>query len=391
MTTTTASGSPVGSSSAPADSHPIAFQQLCRDRAALAVDWLLRSIRACDGRGSAAFYSRWYRPVRGWTAAYPETTGYIIPTLLRFARRHNREDCHELALRQADWLLTLQFAEGGFPGGFADGRPWPPSIFNTGQILFGLCAAADASGGQRYLDAAVRAARWLAEQVDAAAGTWTSYAYVSGYSPAYYTRVCWPMLEVERRSPETGVRTAAAHVLETIAGWALNNGAWRNWAFKPGAPAFTHTIAYTLRGALESAWLLGDAAGDRLERVVCRSAEALMRRAELRGRLAGAYDEQMRGRYWYSCLTGNCQMAIVWMRLYQRHGDARYLSAALKALQFTIDRQRVRAIDPNVRGAIAGSAPFWGRYLILRYPNWAAKFFVDALTLADDLLGQAPP
>ena len=29
-------------------------------------------------------------------------------------------------------------------------------------------------------------------------------------------------------------------------------------------------------------------------------------------------------------------------------------------------------------GAISGSSPFYGRYLTLRYPNWATKFFLDA-------------
>ena len=36
------------------------------------------------------------------------------------------------------------------------------------------------------------------------------------------------------------------------------------------------------------------------------------------------------------------------------------------------------------RGGIKGSHPIWGGYDPFRYPNWAAKFFVDAL-LASDL------
>jgi len=30
-------------------------------------------------------------------------------------------------------------------------------------------------------------------------------------------------------------------------------------------------------------------------------------------------------------------------------------------------------------GGIKGSYPIYGRYAPLQYPNWAAKFFVDAL------------
>jgi hypothetical protein len=32
-------------------------------------------------------------------------------------------------------------------------------------------------------------------------------------------------------------------------------------------------------------------------------------------------------------------------------------------------------------GGIPGSYPIYGRYARLQYPNWAAKFFVDALLL----------
>jgi hypothetical protein len=66
------------------------------------------------------------------------------------------------------------------------------------------------------------------------------------------------------------------------------------------------------------------------------------------------------------------------MKIGDRVQDPRFLSAALKALEFVMKRQALTAIDPGVRGAIAGSSPLWGRYLTFRYPNWAAKFFVDA-------------
>ena len=33
------------------------------------------------------------------------------------------------------------------------------------------------------------------------------------------------------------------------------------------------------------------------------------------------------------------------------------------------------------RGAVLGSKPFWGAYMPLKAPNWAAKFALDALLL----------
>lgn len=379
---------PQAQTAQPPTSIPTEFLRRASRGAEAAADWLARSIAACGGKGSSAYYSRWYLPLRGWQVAYPETTGYIIPTLIAYGKQQGRDELIQLALRQADWILTLQQDSGALPGGYyLPDRPMPPSIFNTGQMIKGLLAAFDETGVGAYLDGAARAARWLAEEVDPQAGYWQAHAYVAGYSPAYYTRVAWPMLEVHARRPDALVRERAMMALNTVLGWQLDNGAIRNWAFTAKAPAFTHTVAYTIRGLLESARLLG-ADGAPFAAAARKSADAIARRAELRGRVAGAYDLQLKGRAWYTCLTGNCQLAIIWMKLFEQTGDGRYLSIALKAIEFVMDRQKLHPRDANLHGAIAGSAPLWGRYLILRYPNWAAKFYLDSLMLAQRLVGQ---
>lgn len=367
--------------------EPIPFQKLLLERADLAIGFLVRAIEACGGQGAATYYSRFYCPRRGWFWPYPETTGYIIPTLLEYAAFANRPELAELAVRQADWILSLQYENGALPGGHvAHGQKRPPSIFNTGQMILGLVAAADHTGDQKYLESASRAAHWLAGEADEKEGTWTSHGFSSEKRPSYYTRVCWPMLEVFARTGETPIRAAALRVLGTIRSWQLPGGGFPGWMFEAGKAGYTHTVAYVLRGFLESARILGND-GESFERAAYKCAEELRRRMELRGKLAGAYHSDLQGVYWYTCLTGNCQIAIIWMLIYQRTGDARFLSAALKALQFVIDKQRVRPLDQNLRGAIAGSSPIWGRYLTLRYPNWAAKFFVDACLMAHRLLG----
>ncbi len=35
--------------------------------------------------------------------------------------------------------------------------------------------------------------------------------------------------------------------------------------------------------------------------------------------------------------------------------------------------------DANLRGGIPGSDPIWGDYIPLALPNWAVKFYIDAL------------
>jgi len=57
---------------------------------------------------------------------YPETTGYIIPTLIKYGK-------YELALSLTNWLLSIQNEDGSFGG--IDGTP---RVFDTGAVLEGL-------------------------------------------------------------------------------------------------------------------------------------------------------------------------------------------------------------------------------------------------------------
>src|SRR4051794_21562894 len=68
--------------------------------------WLLSSVRP-DG-GSAGYFS----PVSGWSRSYPETTGYIIPTLLRLASTFAEERYRTAAVQAGQWLLSIQQSNG---------------------------------------------------------------------------------------------------------------------------------------------------------------------------------------------------------------------------------------------------------------------------------------
>ena len=72
-------------------------------------------------------------------------------------------------------------------------------------------------------------------------------------------------------------------------------------------------------------------------------------------------------------------MAILWLRLHELSGAPSYLDAARRAVEFVASTQNLTTTNPNVRGAIGGSYPIYGRYERFLYPNWAAKFFIDAL------------
>jgi methionyl-tRNA formyltransferase len=103
------------------------------------------------------------------------------------------------------------------------------------------------------------------------------------------------------------------------------------------------------------------------------------RRMELLGSLPGVFDSTWRGRDKAVCLTGNCQMALIWLRLYDLTGDATLLNAAFKAIDEVKRAQDLNNPNPGIRGGIPGSFPIWDEYISNAIPNWAAKFFIDAL------------
>ena len=99
-----------------------------------AIGWLCRAqdhSRLKDG-GVARDYSL----INGWNASYPETTGYIVPTMIACAQSFNDESLKERARNMLDWLVSIQLPDGGFQGGLIDSQPVVPVTFNTGQIMF---------------------------------------------------------------------------------------------------------------------------------------------------------------------------------------------------------------------------------------------------------------
>jgi hypothetical protein len=75
-------------------------------------------------------------------------------------------------------------------------------------------------------------------------------------------------------------------------------------------------------------------------------------------------------------------MSVNWMRCAQEAGAVEMQDHASRGLSFLKRQQRLDHHDDVVRGGIAGSAPIWGAYSRFEFPNWAAKFFADALMMA---------
>ena len=345
------------------------------DHLRAAAEWLER---AQDATGNGGVAGR-YRLHSGWTSAYPETTGYIVPTFLALADEPGGGRFRDRARRAVEFLLSLQLPNGAFPGGEIASGTQEASFFNTGQILTGLVAWHRATGEVRAIDAARRAAEWLVALQDPD-GAFRRHLY-HGIVTTYGAHAsCW--------IAELGLHIGEARYLDAArkhVDWVLTHqDADTGWidlcGFVPeqhrARQSVTHTIAYTLCGVLTTAEITGQT---QAVAAVERAALAIARRLELSGFLPGVLDSRWRGASTFSCLTGNAQMALVWFTLFERGGDTRFLNAALKAIDLVERAQPMESREPGIRGGIPGSDPVWGDYIRMAVPNWSAKFFVDAL------------
>ncbi len=347
----------------------------------LALQWLRRSMEVYACRGSSAFYSPWRHPLSRWAPAYPETTGYLLPTLLRARRFVDVPWVDACVARAGEWLLGMALDEGAFPELY--GNTGKPSLFNTGQILFGLTALWHENQDARYQAAIERALEWmLAER-------WQQRPH-----PTYYSRAWWGALVAARSLGNEQAELEIAEVLEDLVSRFRANGTLEAWGFKAGNRAYTHTIAYSLRGFYEAGKLLRRIEwADKVWHSLQQMEEVFARR----NKLAGSYDENWKGRHGFICVTGHAQLSLLYKlvaddvktdfvdfyaspELVRSTGDEEHLpllqmSAAL--LKPVLKAQRQKG-GPNLRGAVPGSVPFYGAYMPLKHPNWAAKFLADA-------------
>jgi rhamnogalacturonyl hydrolase YesR len=342
-----------------------------------AIRWLCRSHDAVGRRGS----SRGYSLVYGWAPAFPETTGYIIGTLLAYGLPRARTDLLARAREMAEWEIEVQGEDGGVMQGLITSTPKRTIAFNTGMVVHGWLDLHRSVGDEGSLEAAVRGGRFLSRHQDSD-GAWRGEHAFHGIAHAYHSRVAWALLRLAEATGDTSFRDAAVRNLDWVLSLQRPNGWFDERIFVPGRLPNTHGIAYTLRGLLESYVLIAD---PRYLDAVRRTAGVLIEKLRAIGFLPAVWDSSWTPRVRYDCLTGTAQLGGIWLRLHQVTGEPAYLRAGLEAVEHAASHQ-LRTRSPQVRGALPGSFPVYGGYDPLTCPNWATKFLADSLMIRERVL-----
>jgi hypothetical protein len=340
------------------------------------IRWLIHSITQGPDCGSGTYYHH-----SGWTSSYPETTGYIIPSLLRYAQTGDgpwAESAESAAFEAGKWLLEVQRNDGGWPGGYMH-QHRDSVVFNTGQIIRGMRALYLYTGEEVYKQSAHRAIEWIWDQLDAE-GKFSSNDFM-GAVRVYGTYVVAPILawaphfEADKDVWEAKARMHLDWVLtqQQENFWLANCDNTLHKNHKP----IIHTIAYTLDGLFDAGCLLKEA---KYKIAAIGGAEVLAQKFVERGLLHGRYDKQWCGSEAF-IPTGGAQLAILWNKIAADDSHSFWAVEArssMNTLLSVIATSGARTAR-DVGGALQGSFPMWGRYETFGLPNWATKYMVDSL------------
>jgi len=264
--------------------------------------------------------------------AYPEVTGYIIPTLLDYGQS-------ELAARSVHWLTRIQKPDGAF----ADPDRDQPYIFDTGQALRGLMA------GIALVPEAQEAARKAADYLHAQmsrggrGGFRLGYAdgEAGGIGESIHLYVLPPLLQAAETLGKPELAVAAGHCLDY----------YRDSPGVLNTDDLTHFLAYRLEALID----LGRA------ELAVPVLDALQE--------AQAADGSVRaqgGAQWV-CTPGLAQIAVCWYKTGQP-------GPAGKALGWL---ERHQETSGGFEGSYGRGATYFPDVEI----SWAAKYYLDAARL----------
>lgn len=354
-----------------------------QERAQAAVKWLLRAQDSTPDDGvSLGYFPCDPNQTNGWRPSYPETTGYIIPSLLNFSERFKDSEVRRRALRMALWETKIQMPSGAVQGGTVfPPEEQVPAVFNTGMVLHGYTAAYRTSKAPEFLDAGRRAADFLLSDIGDDGHFRTHGPFVSQDLYKTYNCLCaWPLYRFGEDVRDARYQKAAVRVIEAAVREQQANGWFANNCLTNSNAPLSHTIAYTLQGVLEVGVLAGR---EDFVASAKKGTYPLLERITPKGFLSGSFFANWKPGIYSSCLTGNAQLAVICYRLYELTGDSKFKTASDRLVNYLKALQVVGSGNPSIDGAISGSFPLLGCYMTAGYPNWATKYFLDALLLQD--------
>lgn len=335
------------------------------------LNWLIKAQQNSASHDGG--FARDFSVKKGWATSYPETTGYIIPTLIEAGHYFNDKTFLGSAKIALDWCEKIQLTSGAYQGGRIENDPVPVT-FNTGQILIGLAAGVKEFDG--YDNAMHKAAQWLVDTMDDD-GCWRKYStpFAEKGEKAYETHVSWGLLEAAKTSGNKDYADAALKNINWAITKQLENGWFHDCCLDQPDQPLTHTLGYVVRGIMEGYLYSKD---EKLLTSAMKFAGAITTLIDENGYLPGRWYKDWTPAVSWVCLTGSVQIAHSLLLIYQETGHDKYFNTACKLNEYVRRTIRLEGHNDAMIGGVKGSFPIDGDYGRFEYLNWAAKFFIDS-------------
>ena len=353
------------------DENLISKSQL-EERLRLSMEWLKLTHKVTGFNGSSQGFSYLF----GWRDAFPETTGYVAKTFIEYANFSSEEFYLKEGLQMLDYLCEIQRDDGGIIQGLVNRSEMGVSIiFNAGMAMSGWLKGYEVTKDDKYLDALHKAGEFLV-RIRSDQKLWLKHSY-QNILHTYHARVAWFLLGLSLITDKVEYKETAIDIYEWVLAQQMDNGYFKNCIFRLDRPTYnTHGFAYTVRGLLEGFLILND---ERYLEAAKKTSYILLKKFEANNSLPTLFNENWEPECRSECLTGIAQLSIIWFKLYLITKDDRFLNGGIKGTDLLCTLQNTKSKFKEIRGAIKGSHPIYGRYAPLQYPNWATKFFADAL------------
>ena len=193
-----------------------------------AISWLHQTHDVTGRRGSSKGFSLLF----GWYPPFPETTGYIIGTLLDYSRRTGDGGADARCIEMGQWEIEVQSPDGGIMQGLLDGQPKPSEAFNTGMVMHGWLDLYDSTGDTSYLQAAERGGDFL-RRVQDDDGAWRGQHSYYGSRTHTCRAVAWAQLRLAIACGDDAHGQSAHRHLNWVLSMQRDNGWFDACIFKP--------------------------------------------------------------------------------------------------------------------------------------------------------------
>lgn len=341
-----------------------------------AFDWL-RKASDCWG-GSNGFAARYKMIADSWQGPYPETTGYIIPTLREYSSYTNSQEPLLMAEAAAKWLSSRQLSDGSIrcnvevPTNNFDSEH-EIVLFDLGAILQGFCSISEMDS-KYFFNSEMLANFIVRNQNDC--GLWDKYLYFDHFG-THNSLVAYALILSGIQLNNEKITKSGEKCLRNLLCRFRDNGFIDFCSFnnKSHESAFLHPYVYSIEGFLKTALLTKN---DEWLIPIRTPLEKLKNdMLDTQCFNVSHYNENMGRNSSYIATTSIAQLSDCWLKYAKITGDVEYHEVAGICLDKLCDLMFLNG-SHAIRGGIPSSYPVGGGYGPHTINNWTIKYFIDA-------------